>query len=301
MLNYNISVVIPTIGRTNLLERAIKSVLKQTVEVVEIIVVVDGKSEEVNLLCRRLENKKIKVFQLGSSHGGSYARNYGINQAKGKWVALLDDDDEWFDNKLEKQIQLIHSYNNSVDMIFSQLVTYNKNGKKQILPRKKWKKHYRIDEYLFTPSFGKYAGYIQTSSILAKKELFVDFPFTNGLPKHQDWDWLLKIQSKDDLIIDCVEQPLLYYHQDISASVGKVNKWRESKKWIDSIFPQISWKSYGFFYILIVIPDMLNDASITKCEKITYFKEMRQNLKIKHIFSLRYIALLLKFFRLLIS
>ncbi|HFR3306109.1 TPA: hypothetical protein ACHU27_002031, partial [Streptococcus suis] len=59
--------------------------------------------------------------------------------------------------------------------------------------------------------------------------------------------------------------------------------------------------SYGFFNILIVIPDMLNDASITKYEKITYFKEMRQNLKIKHIFSLRYIALLLKFFRLLIS
>ncbi|HFR3901193.1 TPA: hypothetical protein ACHVH6_002348, partial [Streptococcus suis] len=146
-------------------------------------------------------------------------------------------------------------------------------------PRRKWKKHYRIDEYLFTPFFGKYAGYIQTSSILAKKELFVDFPFTNGLPKHQDWDWLLKIQSKDDLIVDCVEQPLLYYHQDISASVGKVNKWRESKKWIDSIFPQISWKSYGFFNILIVIPDMLNDASITKYEKITYFKEMRQNLK----------------------
>lgn len=85
-----ISIIIPTYNRPNLLPRAVKSALDQTVKELEVIVVDDASPEPVNLP----EHSQLRVIRLPENRGGAAARNIGAKAAHGRWVAYLDDDDE---------------------------------------------------------------------------------------------------------------------------------------------------------------------------------------------------------------
>ena len=97
-----ISVVIPTFNRISLVERAIDSVLKQSLNPYEIIVVDDGSDDGTSEMINN-KYKSIKLIQQ-QNNGVSAARNNGIKHAKGDWIALLDSDDEWTEKKLENQV-----------------------------------------------------------------------------------------------------------------------------------------------------------------------------------------------------
>ena len=96
-----ISVVIPTFNRINLVARAIDSVLKQSLNPYEIIVVDDGSDDGTSEMIQN-KYKSIKLIQQ-QNDGVSAARNKGIEHAKGDWIGLLDSDDEWTEKKLENQ------------------------------------------------------------------------------------------------------------------------------------------------------------------------------------------------------
>jgi len=95
-----ISVVIPTFNRADLILKAIESVLKQTYKASEIIVIDDGSNDETKKI---IENYDIKYFYQRNS-GVSSARNKGIKVAKYDWIAFLDSDDTWREDKLQKQV-----------------------------------------------------------------------------------------------------------------------------------------------------------------------------------------------------
>ncbi|NIT60625.1 MAG: glycosyltransferase, partial [Aliifodinibius sp.] len=97
----NISIIIPTFNRKNLLERALTSVTTQTRPTEEIIVVDDGSEDETESLVRK-QFPDVRYFRQ-QNRGVSSARNLGIRQATGNWIAFLDSDDEWLPQKLEKQ------------------------------------------------------------------------------------------------------------------------------------------------------------------------------------------------------
>jgi len=109
-----ISVVIPTLNRCFTLPRAIESVLQQALMPCEVIVVDNGSSDGTLELIeakyptvRILHEKKIGV---------SAARNRGIKAAQGRWVALLDSDDEWLPNKLQRQIESYINYGSQLEL-----------------------------------------------------------------------------------------------------------------------------------------------------------------------------------------
>ena len=103
--NCQISVVIPTYNRRRWIGRAIRSVLEQTYTPAEIIVVDDGSSD--GSMEYILENFPLVNFVKQSNQGVSSARNKGIRLSSSKWIALLDSDDEWYPEKLEKQVKAI--------------------------------------------------------------------------------------------------------------------------------------------------------------------------------------------------
>ena len=105
-----ISVVIPTHNRASLLKKAIDSVLLQTERDLEIIVVDDASTDETSELLNEFvkTDARIKVIKNKAALGGGGARTAGIFASKGKWVAFLDDDDEWFKNKLSLQLEKIN-------------------------------------------------------------------------------------------------------------------------------------------------------------------------------------------------
>ena len=96
-----ISVIIPTFNRSKTIFRAIDSILKQTYKPYEIIVVDDGSTDGTKDL---VINKypSIKYFYQ-SNNGVSKARNKGVHESKGEWIAFLDSDDEWLPKKLQEQ------------------------------------------------------------------------------------------------------------------------------------------------------------------------------------------------------
>jgi glycosyltransferase involved in cell wall biosynthesis len=102
-----VSVVIPTYNRAARVRRAIDSVLAQTVPDVEVIVVDDGSSDETPQVLAAF-GSRIRVLRQ-ANRGVSAARNAGIALARGRWVALLDSDDEWLPEKLERQLGWVES------------------------------------------------------------------------------------------------------------------------------------------------------------------------------------------------
>jgi glycosyltransferase involved in cell wall biosynthesis len=101
-----ISVVVPTHNRANLLPRAIRSVLAQTFEDFELIVVDDASTDETASIVRGLQGRDYRVHYLrhASNQGEAASRNTGIAAAQGEFIAFLDDDDEWLPRKLEEQL-----------------------------------------------------------------------------------------------------------------------------------------------------------------------------------------------------
>ena len=102
-----VSVVIPVYNRTELLQRAIKSVTNQTISNLEVIVVDDGSTEDIMKTTRMITGIDIKVIKHNHRKGPAAARNTGIREAKGSYVAFLDSDDEWFPEKLEQQLKFL--------------------------------------------------------------------------------------------------------------------------------------------------------------------------------------------------
>nr|WP_315155904.1 glycosyltransferase family A protein [uncultured Flavobacterium sp.] len=109
-LNYQpiVSVIIPTYKRTDYLKLTLRSILNQTFKDFEIIVVDDGTPNDDNFfLCQTFE--KVKYIKIENSGGPAKPRNVGIHEAKGKYIAFVDDDDLWLPSKLEKQVAVLEN------------------------------------------------------------------------------------------------------------------------------------------------------------------------------------------------
>ncbi|WP_257300312.1 glycosyltransferase family 2 protein [Haloarchaeobius sp. FL176] len=99
-----VSVVIPTYNEAAVLHRSIESVLAQTYEDFELLVVDDGSTDETAAAVRSYDDERVRYLAHGTNRGASAARNTGIEHATGEYVAFLDADDEWYPRKLERQV-----------------------------------------------------------------------------------------------------------------------------------------------------------------------------------------------------
>src|SRR5580698_546767 len=113
-MSRKVSAVIPTRNRPALVSRAVQSVLRQTHSDIEAVVVIDGPDPETAAALEAIGDPRVRVIALAENVGGSEARNVGAREARGEWIALLDDDDEWLPEKIEKQIQSVLSSNGSI-------------------------------------------------------------------------------------------------------------------------------------------------------------------------------------------
>src|SRR6185437_1348576 len=97
-----VSAVIPTRNRPALVLSAIRSALRQTWRRMEVIVVVDGPDAETAASLAGVTDARLRVITLPEASGGCAARNAGVQAAQGEWIGFLDDDDEWFPDKIQR-------------------------------------------------------------------------------------------------------------------------------------------------------------------------------------------------------
>lgn len=104
-----VSVVVPAYNRVESVSRAIDSVLAQTLDDLEVLVVDDASTDGTADVVERYDDPRVRLLRHETNRGGSAARNTGINHATGQYVAFLDSDDEWLPRKLERQVDCLQS------------------------------------------------------------------------------------------------------------------------------------------------------------------------------------------------
>ena len=127
-----VSVIIPTYNRRQIVLDAIKSVIRQTYDEIELIVVDDGSSQKPELSMSELDEKEMveyEYIQHEQNKGANAARNTGIQAASGDLVAFLDDDDYWEDEKIKRQVDVFQEANQDVGVVYTGQRFVNETGK----------------------------------------------------------------------------------------------------------------------------------------------------------------------------
>ena len=204
--SFSISVVIPTFNRLIYLERAIKSVLNQTISVNEIIIVDDGSDDGTSEFIHSNYPNLKYIFQ--SNSGVSAARNTGIKAASSNWIAFLDSDDAWVTNKIQKQITELE-LNPEMNFCHSNEI-WIRNGREI----KQKNTHKKFGGYIFDKCLDKCR--ISPSTVICRKSLLIKLNgFDEDLAICEDYDLWLRITSNNPVIY--IEKPLIIKyggHQD---------------------------------------------------------------------------------------
>lgn len=249
-----VSVVIPTRNRSQLAKRAVQSALIQTLKEIEVIVIIDGPDEATVKELSRINDARLRVIELPVSGGASEARNTGVTEAKGEWIAFLDDDDEWFPQKLERQLEVAQRSQYAFPIIGSCLIARTPKGD-FIRPKRFPRPSEPLSEYLLVRnSLFPGEGLIQTSVIFTKKNLLQKEPFRD-LRRHQDWDWLLRVSTLEGVGIEFVPEPLaIWYIEEKRSSVSSTSNWQNSLSWIRENRNLVTPRAYSAFIMVEVGP-----------------------------------------------
>ena len=183
-----VSVIIPTYNRLPMLKEAVDSVLTQDFGDMELIVVddgsTDGTAEEI-----RQYGGKVKFIQHSENKGVSNARNRGILQARGKYIAFLDSDDLWVKRKLKIQVAFLDD-NPHYSICYTDEIWIRKG--KRVNPMRK---HAKYSGWIFEKCLPLCT--ISPSSAMMRKTLFSKVGlFDEALPVCEDYDLWLRVSSR---------------------------------------------------------------------------------------------------------
>ena len=236
-----ISAVIPTYRRADLVGAAIDSVLAQTRPVHELVVVVDGEVPDPAVLeaLERVDDPRLRTFVAGRQLGNAEARNAGIALARGDWIALLDDDDTWMPDKLERQCEAVAARGAAGlaagDWIASSRLLARAGARSFRWPRLVPREDEALRDYLFCrrwPLTGD--RLVQTSTVLAPRELFRAVPFRDGR-RFVDQDWLLRVGAERDAALVFPDSPEPLVAWDLGTGgrprVSHYRNWRWCIDW----------------------------------------------------------------------
>jgi glycosyltransferase involved in cell wall biosynthesis len=241
-----VSVVIPSHKRPALAQRAVASVLAQTFSDLEVIVVVDGADPASLTALAQVQGNdpRLRVIPVPDAVGGSEARNIGVRAARANWLALLDDDDEWMTDKLAKQMLVAQASTYEFPIIATALIARSPVADFR-WPRKM--PSYPLSEYLFVRnSLFQGEAVLQTSTWLTKTELLVKVPFTRGLRRHQDWDWILRAAKTSGTGLEFIDEPLaIWYVDDPNSAIKTQYDWRYSLEWIRANRDLVTPRAYA--------------------------------------------------------
>jgi glycosyltransferase involved in cell wall biosynthesis len=216
-----ISVIIPTYNRGELILRAINSVLIQSYQNFELIVIDDGSTDKTeDLLAPLVKSEKIK-YSRQENRGVSSARNTGVGLAKGELISFLDSDDEWLTDKLQHQISFLEK-NSHLRIAYTEEF-WIRNGKRV----NQKTSHKKSGGWIFSFCVGQCL--IGPSSVIMEKKLFTEM---NGFDENfivcEDYDLWLKISSLYE--IGFIKTPLITKHgghnDQLSTKFVAMDFWR---------------------------------------------------------------------------
>lgn len=179
-----VSVIIPTYNRGFIIEKSINSVLNQTYENFELIIVDDGSTDKTEEVICAINDTRINYIKLEKNCGMCCARNIGTKHSKGDYIAIHDSDDLWVNNKLEKHINFM--IDSKADLSFSKMKRHYLGGRSVIVPDKTPDITNNLLQNLLRGNFIPSITMFMTRNMANKLE------FDNSVKRFTDWDYAIR-------------------------------------------------------------------------------------------------------------
>jgi glycosyltransferase involved in cell wall biosynthesis len=242
-----VTAVIPTRNRPDLVTRAVRSALKQTYQRMEVVVVIDGPDAATEAVLASIQNERLRVIRLPQRVGGASARNAGVEAARGEWIGLLDDDDEWLPNKIECQTRIALRSLFQSPVVISKFLVREAHGD-FLMPRRSPSPGEHTSEYLFTRKRITGTGRFATPVVLCKRSLLLLMPFRSDLRRHQDTDWYLRVFEMPGVGLEFIDDTLAIVHMDHSSPrISPRRDWEYSIEWLRSVKRLVTPRAYAGF------------------------------------------------------
>ena len=250
-----VSVVIPTINRPQFVTEAVGSALRQSLREIEVIAVVDGPDEETLRTLRRIDDPRLRVLPLRESVGLGGARHAGVDDARARWVALLDDDDEWLPRKLEIQLDTARRSRHRLPIVTCRFIARTEHGD-VVWPRRCPSQGEALSEYLFcqTRLLGG-EGLILPSTILAPRDLLRDIRFRYRGAPFEGSDWLLRAVQCEGVGVEFVatREPLaLWRGEETRTRMSNTSNWQASLAWANTQANLLTPRARASFFLIRV-------------------------------------------------
>jgi glycosyltransferase involved in cell wall biosynthesis len=198
------SIIIPTYNRSFDLNRSLKNIVNQIFTNFEVIIVDDGSTDNTPEVVADFSNDlNINYIKIANSRRPAIPRNLGITQAKGKYIAFLDSDDWWHENKLQLAFEYLE---NGADLVYSDFYKVKSLTEKEIVRVRDLKTN-------ITTDLLKNGNPICNSSVVVRKSILDEVGFFNEGQEYiawEDFDLWLRISKITSHFVH-INQPLVYY------------------------------------------------------------------------------------------
>lgn len=276
-----VSVIIPTYNRVSFLEEAIISVVNQNYYNIEILVIDDGSKENY---AQKICNKyKICNYFFKKNGGLSSARNFGVKNAKGNYIAFLDDDDYWRKDKLEKQVKILDTFK-EVDCVHSSAVVVNENSVElgKVIGASDSKAHKRTGD-VFWNALGVWV--VKSPTPLIRKEVFKeDLLFDESIKVGEDIDFYQRMFFRHKVYY--INEPLAFYREynNTDRLSLQLNKYIGIEKKIYDNFVKMKIKNP---FILNKIASKLLITGVKRYNSLSTQRSIKLGFFEKYLFPIR--------------
>lgn len=209
-MNEKVSVIIPTYNREKQIGRAIRSVLSQTYENYELIIVDDGSTDHTREIVGQFADERILYICQETNRGACHARNIGIQASQSDYIAFLDSDDEWMPDKLRFQMENMMNSSKNVGLVYCRMSGIERNGS-----RRCYTPAYDISKNLLEGDMFRlllWWNFIGTPTMLVRRECLERVGcFKESLPCLQDYELVLRVAKEWQ--IGFVDEVLVEVHK----------------------------------------------------------------------------------------
>lgn len=235
-----VSIILPTHNRAYCLRRSIESVLNQSFADFELIVVDDCSRDETGDVVRGIDDKRMRYLHLPKQLGAAGARNYGIREAAADLLAFQDSDDEWYQDKLQMQIECLNQ-SSDIGIVYSDLLRISSDGSEAVLVAPDV-----VNDAIVDPAGDRYCvQQLGIQSCLIRRGYVEQVGgFDESMPSLEDLELFIRLSRICKF--RRIETPLVRYHESEGLSSNLVVHAKSRQMLLQMYRDQIMTESEGF-------------------------------------------------------